>query len=135
MPINQYWDNNEKTILLVVFEPEWTWQEYSDGLDETREIVKDIEHTYHEIIDMRQTGKVPQSSPIQHMMKGRQQGSRYLGIVVLVGAPKMMEIFVNVFKKAYGTRFPERLIVETIEDAYTLIAAYKDTVPSDEEGG
>lgn len=124
MPINQHWDNDKKTILHVVFEPEWTWEEYGKGLDDTREMVKNITHTYHEIIDMRKTNQVPPSSPIEYLMKGRQQGSSYIGLIIIVSAPKIFEIFVNALKKAYGTRFPQRLMVETMDAAYDLITDY-----------
>lgn len=59
MAIQLYWDDEQLTTLLCVFEGRWTWDELRAIFKTIRQITQDIDHEVAAIIDLRKMQTAP----------------------------------------------------------------------------
>src|SRR5688500_5771358 len=59
MAINYQWYNSEKTVILLVFEKKWTWDEYSHIQKSLFSMIDSVEGTVHYLIDVYQVRSLP----------------------------------------------------------------------------
>jgi hypothetical protein len=125
MPVASFWDDEEKTIVRGNLVGQWTWDEYHTGISEMAQLVKDIDHRFDQIIDVRESGPLPDGA-LSHIRRGRQQNPANFGISVIVGPSEWIKALVGVMEKAYGKRTQPTSIAETIEEAYTIIVQQRE---------
>lgn len=91
MAIDLYWDDDELTTLLCVFDGRWTWDELYATLDTIKHITEDVTHEVAAIIDIRKGMSFPGGSPLslqslENAKKLLRMGESGTGIIFIVGA-------------------------------------------------
>jgi hypothetical protein len=61
MSIIVEWDNSEKTVLHFVFKNRWSPEEFFQVVEQSNQMVDQVEHDIGIIIDMRESGFLPSS--------------------------------------------------------------------------
>jgi hypothetical protein len=122
MPINVFWDDFEKTIVRAELVDYWTWNDYYRSVAEGARLVQGITQRIDQIVDMRRSHSLPPGVALTHLKRARASDPENPGITVIIGANLMVRVFVAVLERAYGTRFPPRYIVETLDEAHDLIS-------------
>lgn len=98
MAIDLYWDDDNLTTLLCVFDGRWTWNELHATMKTIRQITEDLPHEVAAIIDVRKGAHLPEGmfTP-QALERARgllQMGEGGTGSIVVVGAnPIIRTIF------------------------------------------
>ncbi|NDJ52318.1 MAG: hypothetical protein GYB68_04425 [Chloroflexi bacterium] len=117
MAIHSVWANESKTIMAVVFEGQWTWDEYFASVDERTVMMDSVNHQVDFIVDFRDSAPLPKMA-LKNLAKAAQQTHPNQGMTVIVGATKKtiaraLEIFSRTF---YDLSF-----VNNNEEAFKLI--------------
>lgn len=91
MAIDLYWDDDELTTLLCVFDGRWKWDELYATLRTIKHITEDVTHEVTAIIDIRKGMSFPGGSPLnlQSLENAKQllkMGESGTGVIVIVGA-------------------------------------------------
>ncbi len=115
------WDNDEHTIMLVTYQPGWTWDDLEANMMVEEAMLSSVEHKVDVIADFRDTqlppgaiGRLPkiaQSPPYTHPNSG---------FMVMVGSPAFMEEVVGVYKRVYG-QAAKLTMVQDLDEARALI--------------
>jgi hypothetical protein len=127
MSIHVSWKDEEQTILLVQFVDEWTWEDYKLAFEDARLMVKDIDHHFVQLLDMRQSKVISSGAASQHILRARRSSfSEHVGITVIVGAETRIKVILDVFEKISGRAYPKRYLVESLDEAMSAIDDYFD---------
>jgi uncharacterized membrane protein YoaK (UPF0700 family) len=125
MPIELSWKDDAKTILFVQFVDEWTWEDYKLAFENARLMVKDIDHHFVQLLDMRQSKVISSGAASQHILRARRSTfSEHVGITVIVGAETRIRVVLDVFEKSSGRAYPKRYLVESLDEAMSAIEDY-----------
>jgi hypothetical protein len=128
MPVSTRWDNDQKNIMLWVFEGRWTWNDYYECRDDVNADIAAMTHTVHIIVDMRTSNTLP-NSVITHGHSAVSQPPRNLGLTVIVGVNPVLRAFYGMFSRLYTSLLVQKRVemhmVRTIEEAYALIDDYQ----------
>ncbi len=127
MTFNLDWADDEKTIILVTYHPGWTWQE---AILETTapeiELLNTVEHPVYIVHHI--LGRLPTPS-IGWTYTAETEGSfhhpNYAGAVVIT-PHKMNHMLFNVFVRRLPGVSHKIHLVQTPEQAYSLIASLKE---------
>lgn len=135
MPIEIAWYDSEKTIIFARFCGDWTWEDYSNAAAEILELSHDIEYRIDQLIDMRESGHVPQGPALVFMNRTYKLAKfKKSGITVLVGASAILHALVTALAMTDRQR-PPRYFVQSLEDGLSLIktdrAKDNDAAPSE----
>lgn len=126
MPIHVHWDNDEKTILMEVFEGRWVIEDYYRMIDEAVERLAEVSHTVHIIADATQS-----TMPPTQIMIGMQYALKRIpsnqGLTVFVKLNRVMLMFVEVARQISPTVAKSTYMADTVEEARRLIAEKGNT--------
>lgn len=123
MPIEISWYDPEQTILYGKFTGDWTWEDYTNAATQVIEMTCNVEHRIDQLMDMRESGAVPQGPALTYMNRTyRLAKFRQSGITVLVGASAILHGLVSALAITNPKR-PPRVFTNTIEKALKLIEA------------
>lgn len=130
MPGRIEWDNEEKTILRMIYEGHVRLEDYYRVTDETFDAISPLTHTVHTIMLRQHVKSVPAT-----MSKVLQYANRKtppnLGINVIVGATAMTKMLVRLAKVIAPRLAKEVYFANSLEEARQLIAEKSaDTVKS-----
>lgn len=124
MAISTDWDNEEKTILLSVFEDEWTWADFHDAAKEMHSLIRTVDHS----VDLILYHKHPQplGNPLIHFNSVQKTQPANVGQVIVVN-PHMnaalmgfLKVLSNVVMKANKSASAVQ-IVDNMEEARRTI--------------
>src|SRR5688572_25966445 len=129
MPTSCQWDHEAKSIIYIAYEDNWTWDEYFEAADVSRDMALSVGHRVDYICDF-QKGISPRSG--SQMANGRQVMQRLApnsGIVVTVDNT-FTKMLLKVFKAI--DRKLGALIdgASSIEEARRIIAKHRATQAS-----
>jgi hypothetical protein len=122
MPVQVIWDNAEKTIIRQIYSGHLQVEDYYRATDEFVRLTQEISHTFHNINDRT----LVQSSPSQMLNAMRYANERlpaHLGVSVVVKPTMFSRVLVNIGKRVAPKLMREVYFVETLAQAYALIAA------------
>ncbi len=129
MPLITEWDNDQKTILRVTYQPGWTWDEMEDNLPLEREFLDGVDHPVDVIADFRGTSlppgaiarlpKIASSPPYTHPNSG---------IVIMVGSPAFMEEVVGIYRRVFGQAGAKLTMVHDLDEARAKINEMRQTI-------
>lgn len=95
MGIDLYWDDEQLTTLLCVFDGRWTWQELFAVIHTIQQITEDVAHPVGAIIDVRKGSAFPGGNllsleNLENAKKLLSMGDGKAGHMVIVGATPLI---------------------------------------------
>ena len=121
MPIQNQWDNAQKTILRNIYEGEWDLEDLYMSQEAMAEKLDSVDHGVDVIVDLRESMSVPRSF-LPHMRRMNDKAHPNTRRLILVGANPIMTALFNMARKIYR-RNEERQIsmCHTLEEAYRIL--------------
>jgi hypothetical protein len=134
MPITVSWDNASRIIVRIHRTSPWDWSDYDRSVDESYALVRSVDHTVYTILMLAPGDKFPAGRSVPHIDRMLEMRPKNAGPTVVVGAKKA-DTFGNViFSAVNKTKRAADVLqyVESLEDAYALIAEFQKA-PADED--
>lgn len=124
MGIQLVWEDDGKTILRHIYDGNWTVDEFIGAVDESRKQLLEVGHPVDLIIDMRTAAGPPPMimSAYQYAERRVPENQR---LIVMVNPSEYMKTFNRVVGKIAPRASENRLVVKTLEDAFTMIDEYR----------
>jgi hypothetical protein len=126
MPTSCTWDDDAKSIIYVAYEGDWTWEEYFEASDTSREMAQSVTHRVDVICDFKR-GRSPRTGS---QMANGQRAMRNLapntGIVVTVDnlfTKTLLGIFKAIDRRLGAIIFGSA----SVEEARAIIAKHRAT--------
>lgn len=101
MAINIAWDNPEKTILVLTFEPHWTWNLFYGALDRAGQYLAEVDHPTGIILDLQHWVLVPDGVLGQGRKLLTYPRHKNYGLTVAVGTNRFVQALGNTVRKLY----------------------------------
>jgi len=131
MSVEAVWDNPEKTIVRLIFSPQWSWEELYQSNPITDEMAASVDHRIGFLIDMRQTREFPAGVSAARVKEAIQFSHPNSSIAVVVGNSMFVQMMVTSLVRTLGRR-EDFAFVEDIDQARALIAEHlRNTAGSD----
>jgi hypothetical protein len=129
MPIQLFWDNDDKTILIQQYEGRWTVEDYYGLVDDFSVKCAEVPHTVHVIANL-----IGSSMPPGQMLSGIQYALKKYppntGVLVYVKMNRVMNMFLELARQL-SPRFAQFVYAaDTLEEARQLIAEKSHLVKS-----
>ena len=102
MPVTIDWDNEEKTVVRMGLDGNWTWDEVYPASQEGYAMLESVDYVVDVIMDMRQSRGIPNSS-IFHARNTMGKRHPRTGLTVFVGANTLFFSIWRVFNKVYSS--------------------------------
>jgi hypothetical protein len=123
MPIWIAWYNEEKTILLETFDGEWTIEDYHHLIDDVVQILGEVDHTVHIIVDGRKNASgLPANMLGGGMLYAVRNTPPNQGTVVFVGVDTISKMLLDIARsldfKLHRTLFS----ADSMDEALQIIA-------------
>lgn len=124
MGIRIQWYDDNKDIIMHVYEGEWTLEDYYALIDENYKWIDSVSNRVDIINDLRETNTVPKGmiAPVKYAIRKAHQNE---GINVLVGATSFIRALINSINEGSGQDFTEVVYTSTIEDAIRIIMEHR----------
>lgn len=124
MPVSVQWADDEKSIMLWVFEGHWTWDDYYGIRDAANKQVSEVGYEVDLIIDMSGSSALP-SGVLTHARSAFSASPSNIGFTVFVGLSPVLRSFYTMFSKLYhwmlSQKKLEMVMVATRDEAYEFI--------------
>lgn len=124
MPITTQWDNDEQTIIRMVFQGRWTWEDLQAARDESISLsIASSQQRICLIVDMRNTSIMPDGAIQQARTAFRNPlPPNNLNFTVVVGANMFIEMFYNLLKRVFQAQMSSTFAMSSsLEEARTII--------------
>lgn len=133
MGIFSNWDNHEKTVMLQVFDGQWTLEDFLRGNERVRAEVESVSHIVHVIWDLTASVGVP-----KNLLSAARQTEKNVGAVANVGIiviaqARMLDTLLIRPATGLMPKFQEKVrYVDNMHQAVALTYASpkSDTIPS-----
>jgi len=125
MPVMVIWDNKEKTIIRQIYSGDTSHQDYIQAVDEFAALASSVSHIVHSIMDRREIESAP-SVNISGLRYGNQHMPANVGLRVVVKPGLFTQIMVDVGKRIAPNLVQQVYFVDTLEEAYAIIAEAKE---------
>lgn len=121
MSIKTEWGNDEKTILLFTYEPNWSWNDLNDAVTLAYDMMETIDHPVVHIADMRNASILPSGAMTQGRNLANRRHPRQT-LLIVVGANSLVRTLGNTFSKIYSRVGGDsrNVYAATLEEAYAL---------------
>src|SRR5688572_29472621 len=87
MAIEISWADPEKTIILALFNGEWTWEDYANAIGQIIALTDGLEYRIDQLLDMRESGAIPQGPALAYINRSYHLVKDInIRLTVLVGA-------------------------------------------------
>lgn len=123
MGIQVMWENDERQVLLNVYEGAWNLDDFYAAVRETRRMMDSVTYTVGIIFDVSSSRTFPNGF-MSAMRAISRKPHPNQGIMVIVGGNSFMRVFYDVFTRVYpmqSTRHPTYMAA-TYEEAHTIFA-------------
>jgi hypothetical protein len=127
MTITSTWYDEEKTIVLLEYRGEWTWEEYYNATEVAHLMMQTVPHR----VDMitHRTDKLALRTPgaaITHWQRAIKAAPKNMGIIVAVPDNMFISTYASLMQKILGVGFENRIhCAQTIEAALNVIETHK----------
>jgi hypothetical protein len=111
MPIELYWDNDERTVMLIEVEGGYSWDDLYETLRKIKKVTDNAPCTIGAILDVSRGATIPggklyTQTALDHARNMLKMGEGGTGPVVIVGANSFIRLvfstFYNLDRKALG---------------------------------
>ncbi|GAB4475563.1 MAG: hypothetical protein Kow00124_16720 [Anaerolineae bacterium] len=123
MPITIDWANEERTIILETFGPQWTWNEFMNASVVKSMMMEAVGHRVDVIADARNTTLPP--GAVQSIPYVVENAACYShpngGAYIVVGGSPLIEAFARIYARTYLENGRRLLFAETIDEALALL--------------
>jgi len=122
MPASYKWFNDEKTIMLEVFEGSWTWQDFSECVRGAIEQIKTVSHDVMVIADYMDSDMMPVSGASLRIARDVMNDApeNWKGVVI-VSNNRLIQAMVSLFQNANRTFGSKVYLESTVADAVKRI--------------
>jgi hypothetical protein len=120
------WDNEEKTILLNIYEGDVVLEDYYRVTDLTFDELNKVPHTVHTI--MIRNVKTTPTSMSKVMQYANKRTPANLGMSVIVGGSQFTKIIVRMAKVIAPKLSKQVYFAESVEEARKIIAEKSDEI-------
>ncbi|MCU0497573.1 MAG: hypothetical protein MUF87_09505 [Anaerolineae bacterium] len=122
MGIDLYWDDEQLTTLLCVFDGRWTWPELFAVIRTIQQITEDLTHPVGAIIDVRKRNTFPDGNlltleNLENAKKLLSMGDGKAGHMVFVGASPMIRSAYTILKGINPHTMQNVVFLDTVREA------------------
>ena len=123
MAINTIWDNKKKTVVLLEFESEWSWDELQEAVAKADSLIGSVEHFVDLIIDLEGTSIPRDIMNAAKTLLASGEARPNEGARVVVGANGAMKTIYQTLQKTFSSTVEGReiLFAPSITDARAII--------------
>jgi hypothetical protein len=124
MPITTTWYNDQKRIILFVYEGDYSWNDVYNAAADANILADEAGYPVANIIDLTNAGSLP-SNAASHGKRLRELRSSNIQFEVVVGANKLIKTLANVANSIFKifTDQTSSHFVDTLDEALSLIEA------------
>jgi hypothetical protein len=119
-----FWNNPEKTILIREYPESWTWDEFRENVETTRQMFKEVQHDIFFIIDARNIRHLPEGA-LSYINEAHRNTPRHVVMRFFVTNNKYVERIASMLVRAVPQNFENFYIVNSMEKAEAKIAEYQ----------
>ena len=130
MGIILVWDDDAKTILRHIYDGQWTTADLYRAIDESRRLLLEVKHPVDLIIDMRTSADPPPGVLLAYQYADRQKPANQR-LVVMVQTGTAMRTMNRITDKIAPKTAQNRYLVDTMDEAFDLIARYRADIVAD----
>ena len=123
MAIVTRWDNKKKTIVLLEFESEWTWDELEAAVEKADSLIGSVEHFVDLIIDLEGTSIPKDIFSAAKSLLDSGEARPNEGARVVVGANGAIRAIYQTIQKTFNSAVEGRdiLFAPSMADARAII--------------
>jgi hypothetical protein len=122
MSIFSRWDNAQKTVMHLVFEKGWIWQDYQQAAHEIEIMLSSVNAPVHMIVDIRSAPTLPSGSALAEIMRDFSAAPNSVGIFVVVGASNVLQLMLRTGQKLSRATTTHHIRFATdLEDAHQIL--------------
>jgi hypothetical protein len=124
MPVQVTWDNPEKTIILLTFEGNWTWEETYQAVAERNRMIESVSNNVDIIVNFGSAGfKIPPNA-ITHTRNIMSQSHSRIVRNVVVGFKPVHIALWKIIEKIYATmgKSQQYFLVGSLDEAHAMLA-------------
>jgi hypothetical protein len=129
MNVEVVWDNEEKTIIRYVFEPQWTWDQFYAAREIAREMFAAVPHKVGVIMDTPQDMLIPAKILVRGR-KALKDRPEQVAFVTFVIGNTIARTVVNSIIRIAGEAGKNTYIAASIEAARAVILKKLDEIES-----
>src|SRR5689334_21301759 len=103
MPIETQWENDEKQVIVSVYTGLWGLDEFYQAVETCNRLMDSVDYPVNLILDMSKSTTLPNGfmGAIRSMS---QKPHPQMGVMAIVGASKLVQIFTDLVAKIYRGR-------------------------------
>ncbi len=123
MAIVTRWDNKKKSIVMLEFESEWSWDDLENAVQKADSLIGSVEHFVDLIIDLEGTSIPKDFLNAAKTLLGSGEARSNEGARVVVGANGTMKTIYQTLQKTLGGTVEGReiLFAPSLNDARAII--------------
>ena len=125
MPIEVFWDDDPKTILRARFVGDWTWVEYHAANERLMQMAAEVDYPFDVISDLTDSNGLPPGNLLAEIGRGHNITAPNQRSTVTVQIPKIVKTLRPIIIQI--TRNDNRYQADSLEEAYTIIEAVRNT--------
>lgn len=128
MPINIFWDNDEKTILIRKMLDPWTWQDYANAIEEVHQKLTEVDHTVDIVVDCTAIDAIPVGG-LGSLLKSNRDYPPNAGNQYIVSSSNFIELFSHTLAKMASNYKNYFIYKPTMDAAYSEIRQLRTSKP------
>jgi hypothetical protein len=116
MSITSEWYNEDKTILIIKYDGDWTLEEYYKNYEVANTMLYSVDHGVVSIADFSTSGPLPSKflSVGKHSERSRAENNLQ---IVIFGLNRYMEVIAGMFQRIFPRIAGNMKIVSSLEEA------------------
>jgi len=122
MPLNVYWDNDQKTIIRCDSSGRWTWEEYHTALEQIAGMMRTVSHRVHMINVEGPNAAMPSGSPKTHFGRAVKVLPDNAGANIMIVKSAWGRAIASLMSKLPGNTMDKIEMFGSVEEAYAFIA-------------
>lgn len=116
------WDNADKTIIRVAYQPHWTWSDFYQANMQVAEMMKSVTQQVHVIADYTEAPSIPLGGAITHARNVVKAYPANWGLLLIVTPNTLVVRLVSIFRRTFTRDMGAKTFsAATLEDAYKII--------------
>jgi hypothetical protein len=127
MAIRVEWDDSDQNALRYTYEGSWNWDEFQQARKQARLLLDTVDHKVDVIIDVVQTGILPNNilSRANSIPRERHPNE---GTIIIVGASPLIRFLYDVARRIYAEVIDYRgyRMVASLEEARSITRGRSD---------
>ncbi len=125
MTIHVTWGNENKTVLINVYEGLWNLDDFYGAVRQTNALLDSVNHKVNIILDVGKSGLFPKGlmSAVRMLSQNPHPNN---GMMAMVGCNVFVRVFYDTFMKVFAQPRAKQVmyLVADYEDAYAVFARY-----------